>query len=271
MFRCRNFTFPIGKKTYIVGILNVTPDSFSDGGKFIDAEAAIAHAENMVSLGADIIDIGGESTRPGFAPVDAEEESRRVVPVVEKLVKKINIPISIDTTKPEVARRALAAGAHIINDIWGFQKAPELAKICKEFDAGAMLMHNADAPVSGDVMAAVIEFLKKSVQIAVKAGMAEDQIVVDPGIGFGKSHEQNLEVMDRLEELKAVGSPFLTGTSRKSMIGNVLNLPVNERLLGTAATVALSIRAGADFVRAHDVMEMKRVAMMTDAIHRRQK
>ena len=266
MFSCNGRTFPLGKKTHIVGILNATPDSFSDGGKYLDVDAAEEWARRMISDGADIIDVGGESTRPGFTPVGADEEIRRVVPIIERLAP--DVVVSIDTTKPEVARAAIGAGAHIVNDIWGFHRAPALAEICAESGAGAILTHNGDGVFSGDIMAEMKAFFKTSAFIARRAGMRGEQIVIDPGIGFGKNLEQNLEVMKRLGELKTLGFPILTGTSRKSMIGAVLDLPVGERVEGTAATVALSIAYGADFVRVHDVKEMKRVAMMTDAIVR---
>lgn len=267
-FHCRQYTLPLGKKTYIMGILNVTVDSFSDGGNYLEVEQAVARAQRMIAEGADIIDIGGESTRPGFIPVDAEEEIRRVVPVLERLVPLIKTPISIDTTKPAVARKALEAGGHIINDIWGFQKEPDLARISGEFGAGVVIMHNSDTGVYQELMTDIISFLRESAAIARRGGIKDEQIILDPGIGFGKNVNQNLEVMRRLKELGRLDFPILMGTSRKSTIGKVLDLPVHERLEGTAATVALSIAYGADFVRVHDVKEMKRVAAMTDAIIR---
>jgi dihydropteroate synthase len=267
-FRCRNYTLPLGKKTYIMGILNVTADSFSDGGNYLELAQAVERAQQMIADGADIIDIGGESTRPGFIPVNVEEEIQRVVPVVERLIPLIHAPLSIDTTKPAVAKKALEAGAHIINDIWGFQKEPDLVRISGEFDAGVVLMHNSDTGVYQELMTDIISFLRESAAIARRAGIKDEQIVLDPGIGFGKKPHQNLEVMRRLKELSVLDLPILMGTSRKSTIGKVLDLPVHERLEGTAATVALSIAYGADFVRVHDVKEMKRVAAMTDAIIR---
>jgi dihydropteroate synthase len=267
-FKCRNYKLPLGKKTYIMGILNVTADSFSDGGKYLDVEKAVEKARIMLAEGADIIDIGGESTRPGFIPVDAEEEIRRVVPVVERLVKFLPAPLSIDTTKAAVAEEALKAGAHIINDIWGFQRDAALARIIAAFVAWVILMHNSDTGAYNEIMTDIISFLRKSIEIAEGAGIKKEQIAVDPGIGFGKDIDQNLEVMRRLKELQAIGFPVLMGTSRKSTIGKVLNLPVDERLEGTAATVAVSVAFGADFVRVHDVKAMKRVAAMTDAIIR---
>jgi dihydropteroate synthase len=267
-FHCRGYRLPLGKKTYIMGILNITADSFSDGGKYLEPEAAVEKAQEMLAEGADIIDIGGESTRPGFIPVDSAEEIRRVVPVVERLAPLLQAPISIDTTKGAVAEKALEAGAHIINDIWGFQKEPELARISAAFDAGVILMHNSDTGEYQELMSDIIRFLRKSAEIAQAAGVKREAIVLDPGIGFGKDLSQNLEVMRRLKELQVLDFPVLMGTSRKSMIGKILNLPVHERLEGTAATVAVSILLGADFVRVHDVKAMKRVAAMTDAMIR---
>ncbi|MDR2796933.1 MAG: dihydropteroate synthase [Treponema sp.] len=268
MFHCRNYEFPMGTRTYIMGILNITPDSFSDGGKYQDLEAAVARAWQMVEEGADIIDIGGESTRPGFIPLDAETESRRLVPVVERLVHDLKVPISIDTTKAAVAQRTLEAGAHLINDIWGLQRDPELAKVSAAFDAGVILMHNRDNCSYQDLIGDIIAFLCKSLEIAQGAGIKRENIALDPGIGFGKDLAQNLETLGRLQELQSLGFPVLLGTSRKSMVGRVLNLPVQDRLEGTAATVALGIAYGADFVRVHDVQAMKRVAVMTDAVVR---
>ncbi|MDR1030110.1 MAG: dihydropteroate synthase [Treponema sp.] len=268
VFHCRNYEFPIGARTYIMGILNLTPDSFSDGGKYQDMEAAVERARQMVAEGADIIDLGGESTRPGFIPLDGETEIQRVVPVVERLVSELKVPISIDTTKAVVAKRALEAGAHIINDIWGLQKDPALAQVSAAFDAGVIIMHNSDSNQYQDLMGDIISFLGKSLEIAQDAGIKRKNLAVDPGIGFGKDLDQNLETMRRLRELQVFGIPLLLGTSRKSMVGKVLNLPVHDRVEGTAATVALGIAYGADFVRVHDVQAMKRVALMTDAIVR---
>jgi dihydropteroate synthase len=258
----------MGTRTYIMGILNVTPDSFSDGGKYQDMEAAVERAWQMVEEGADIIDIGGESTRPGFIPLDVETESRRLVPVVERLAHDLKVPISIDTTKAVVAKRALEAGAHLINDIWGLQRDPDLAQVSAAFDAGVILMHNSDRCSYQDLMGDIIIFLCKSLEIAQGAGIKRENIALDPGIGFGKDLSQNLETLRRLQELQALGLPILLGTSRKSMVGRVLNLPVQDRVEGTAATVALGIAYGADFVRVHDVQAMKRVAVMTDAVVR---
>ena len=279
--------FEWGKRTYIMGILNVTPDSFSGDGLLAAGDfigAALAQAERFVEEGADILDVGGESTRPGSAPIPAEEELRRVMPVVERLAREFDVPISIDTYKAEVARRALDAGAHMVNDVWGLRMDPELAGLVAKRGVPVVVMHNRSRPKDAvqeerlggryvgveyeDLMADIIRELRGSVQIALDAGVAWERIIVDPGLGFGKTVEQNLEIMDRLGELKVLGRPILVGTSRKSFIGYTLDLPPEERLEGTAATVALCIARGADIVRVHDVKEMVRVARMTDAIVR---
>lgn len=267
-FECRGYKLPLGKKTYIMGILNVTPDSFSDGGKYLSFEAAIKKARDMVKEGADIIDIGGESTRPGFSTVEAAEEIERVLPVIEILVKELKVPISIDTNKGLVAEKALEAGAHIINDIWGLQKDPLMAEIASRYNAGVIIMHNKEDKLYNVLMEEIKDFLKNSIDIAQKAGIGNSSIVIDPGIGFGKTFEHNLEVMRRLNELKDLGFSILLGTSRKSFIGQILNLPVTERVEGTAATTALGIAAGVDIVRVHDVKETYRVVKVTDAIIR---
>ncbi|WP_281170176.1 dihydropteroate synthase [Carboxydothermus ferrireducens] len=251
-----------------MGILNVTPDSFSDGGQYNDIEAAVKRARQMVAEGADIIDVGGESTRPGAEYVPPEEELRRVLPVVEALVREMNVPISVDTYKAEVAEKALEAGAHIINDVWGLQKDPRMAEVAARYGAPVVVMHNKTEAEYDDLMAEVIAFLKESIKIGVKAGIPREKIIIDPGIGFGKTLEHNLLLMKRLNELNSLGQPILLGTSRKSMIGKTLDLPVNERVEGTAATVTLGIAKGVDIVRVHDVKEMVRVAKMTDAMVR---
>jgi dihydropteroate synthase len=251
-----------------MGILNLTPDSFSDGGSYQEPQAAVERALQMVDEGADIIDLGGESTRPGFIPVDGETEIQRVVPVVERLAQDLSVPISIDTTKAAVAKRALEAGAHIINDIWGLQRDPDLARVSGAYDAGVIVMHNSEHCSYHDLMGDIVAFFCKSLDLAQAAGIKRENLALDPGIGFGKDLAQNLETLRRLEELHVLGLPILLGTSRKSLVGKVLNLPVQDRLEGTAATVALGIAYGADFVRVHDVQAMKRVAVMTDAIVR---
>ena len=270
--RCRDLSLTLGERTLIMGILNVTPDSFSDGGKFSSLEVAVAHAKEMVDEGADIIDIGGESTRPQTwdeQPLSAEEEIDRILPALERLLQEIDVPISIDTYKAETARAALKAGAHMINDIWGFLREPELAKVSAGFDVPVILMHNQkETEYEKSLMGSVISSLRQSIKIAEDAGVRPEQIVIDPGIGFGKTTQQNLEVLHHMGELRSLGKPILLGTSRKSVVGNTLNLPVDQRLEGTAATVAWGIAKGADIVRVHDVKEMSRVVRMVDAIMR---
>lgn len=266
---CKNGPLTLGERTLVMGILNFTPDSFSDGGKFNQLDMAVEHACQMVEAGADIIDVGGESTRPGSREVSAEEELDRVIPVIEALAQKIKVPISIDTYKAEVGRRAMEAGAAIINDVWGFQAEPELAEVAAKYDCPVVLMHNQKGTEYGNLMGDILLFLRKSIQIAEAAGVDPEKIIIDPGIGFGKDLEQNLEVMNRLEEFKSLGKAVLLGTSRKSMIGKVLDLPVTDRVEGTAATVALGIAKGVDIVRVHDVKEMMRTVKMTDAMVRR--
>ncbi|WP_400161839.1 dihydropteroate synthase [Brevibacillus sp. TJ4] len=257
---------PLGQRTLVMGILNVTPDSFSDGGKFVDLDQAVAHARAMVEAGADLIDIGGESTRPGFEPVGASEEMDRVLPVIRALSANLDVPISIDTYKAEVADRAIREGAHIINDVWGAKRDPHMAAVAARHRVPIILMHNRVEPNYNHFFPDFIRDLRESVQIALDAGVDHDQIILDPGIGFAKSLEQNLEAMRRLDDLVGLGYPVLLATSRKSMIGKVLDLPVEERLEGTAATVALGIAKGCHIVRVHDVKEMKRVAAMMDAM-----
>ena len=264
-----------GERTYVMGVLNVTPDSFSDGGKFLNEDAAVSRGIKMVENGADIIDIGGESTRPGAKPVGAEEELKRVVPVVEKLAAKIDKPISVDTYKSEVARRALDAGAALVNDISALRMDDDMAPLLAERDAPVILMHMRGTPQNmqenptyKSVMGEIISFLRERLQLARSKGIKMENILVDPGIGFGKTVQHNLEILRKLVELKSLGCPVVVGTSRKSFIGHTLDLPVEERLEGTAATVALSAANGANIVRVHDVKEMVRVVRMTDAILR---
>jgi len=283
--RCRDRSLPIGERTLVMGILNVTPDSFSDGGKFTDVEAAVEHAKEMVEAGADIIDIGGESTRLqgnpatysqnkptssrwGWEPLPVEEELKRIMPVLERLLEEVEVPISVDTYKSETAEVALRAGAHMINDVWGFQYDPRLAEVAAKYDVPVVLMHNQTSTEYHDLMGDIIRYLRKSIKIATDAGVRPEQIIIDPGIGFGKNPEQSLKVLRHLKELKSLGKPILLGTSRKSVIGATLNLPVEERLEGTAATVAWGIAQGVDIIRVHDVKEMVRVARMVDAIMR---
>ena len=277
--RCGNLEFHWGERTYNMGIVNATPDSFSGDGN-TDIEAAVAQGCRFVEEGADILDIGGESTRPGFAQVSVEAEIRRVVPVIERLAAMTKAPISIDTSKYEVARQALEAGAAMINDQWGLKTEPRLAELAVKNNAPIMLMSNQrdiggyDAAVGRDtanyseVMSKVIDSLRQSILVARQAGVPNENIIIDPGIGFGKTWQQDIEIIRRLRELKAIGLPILVGTSRKSLIKMVLNLPANQRVEGTAATVAISIANGADIVRVHDVKQMARVCRMTDAIVR---
>lgn len=262
--------FDYNKRTYIMGILNVTPDSFSDGGNFNSVDKALQHAKEMVNEGADIIDLGGESTRPGHSYVEADEELKRVIPVIKKLKEELDIPISVDTYKAKVADESLKLGVNMINDVWGLRKDKDMASVIAKYDAHVCIMHNQDnTEYDKDIMESIKEFLLESINIAIEAGIDKNKIVLDPGIGFGKTYEQNLEVLKRLEELKVLGYPILLGTSRKSVIGNTLDLPPKERVEGTIATTVLGIRDGVDIVRVHDVEKNLRAAKMADAIYRR--
>ncbi|WP_431809514.1 dihydropteroate synthase [Brevibacillus agri] len=263
---CGRYTLPLGERTLVMGILNVTPDSFSDGGRFVDLDHALAQARAMVEAGADIIDIGGESTRPGAEPVGEAEELDRVLPVIRRLSAELSVPLSIDTYKAAVAERALDAGAHIINDVWGAKRDPRMAGVAARRGVPIILMHNRTDTDYRDFYSDFVRDLRESVQIALQAGVREEQIILDPGIGFVKTVEQNLETMRRLDDLVALGYPVLLATSRKRMIGHVLDLPVDERVEGTAATVALGVAKGCHMVRVHDVKEMKRVTKMMDAM-----
>ncbi|HWI65880.1 MAG TPA: dihydropteroate synthase [Symbiobacteriaceae bacterium] len=253
-----------------MGILNVTPDSFSDGGQWVDVEQAIAHALQMIDEGADIIDVGGESTRPGHVTVPADEELRRVLPVIRGIRERApEAIISIDSYKAQVAEAAVEAGANMVNDVWGFLKDPEMARVAAKHQVPAVVMHNQDGTEYEDLIHDIIRSLRRSIRTAVAAGLPPELIIIDPGIGFGKTAIQNLDVMRDMAELRVLGRPILLGTSRKSTIGKVLGgLPVAERVEGTAATVALGIAHGAEIVRVHDVKHMKRIAVMTDAIVR---
>ncbi len=262
-------TIYTGQRTIIMGILNVTPDSFSDGGRFTELDASIKHALQMVEDGVDIIDVGGESTRPGYLPVSLEEELARVIPVIKQLKKETDVPISIDSYKAEVAKQALEAGAVMVNDVWGLKADPEMAAVVSSYNVPVCIMHNRKNAEYNDLLTDIMIDLQASISFAYEAGVSPDQIIIDPGIGFAKNWEENLEVMNRQEEFKSMGFPLLIGVSRKSTIGRILNLPADERLEGTAAAVAVAIAKGADIIRVHDVKEMKRVADMTDAIVRR--
>ena len=266
-----------GERTYVMGVLNVTPDSFSGDGMLGDVEGAVAQAVAFEEEGADVLDVGGESTRPpgkvygpGAIPLSVEEELGRVIPVIEQLRGALRIPISVDTYKAEVARQALAAGAAMVNDVWGLQRDPAIARVVAEAGAALVLGHNQQGTAYRDLLEDVTASLDQSMRTATNAGLPREKIIVDPGFGFAKTPEQNLEVLRRLGELRErLDRPVLIGTSRKSTIGIVLgDLPPGERLEGTAATVALGIAAGADIVRVHDVRAMARVARMSDAIVR---
>lgn len=260
------YTLPTDRRTVVMGILNITPDSFSDGGKYHQMESAMNRARQLVADGADLIDVGGESTRPGYTPVSLEEELQRVIPVIRELSQTIDVPISIDTTKAEVARQAVEAGAHIINDQWGCKKDPDMARTAAELDVPVILMHNREEARYHSLMEEVCADLMECVDIARRAGVKEERIILDPGIGFGKTHSQNLTVMNHLEQIVELGFPVLLGTSRKSLVGRTLDLPVEERVEGTGATVTLGIAKGCRMVRVHDVKEMVRFSRMTDAM-----
>ena len=271
--RCRSHTLEAGRRTLLMGIVNVTPDSFSDGGQFLDPGQAVEHGRRLAAEGADILDIGGESTRPGAEPVDAATECSRVLPVIEALASEVGIPISIDTSKADVARRALDAGASIVNDVTALRGDAEMAAAVARSEVPVVLMHMQGTPRTmqedpryDDLMGEVVGYLRASMAIAADAGVSEDQIIIDPGLGFGKSLAHNLEVLRRLGELRGLGRPILIGPSRKSMIGKVLGLPMGERAFGTAAAVAMGIARGAHIVRVHEVAAMRQVARMTDAV-----
>ncbi|PDM41734.1 MULTISPECIES: dihydropteroate synthase [unclassified Geobacillus] len=266
VLRCGDYELDLRKKTMIMGIVNVTPDSFSDGGRFYDIDRAVEHAKRLVADGADIIDIGGESTRPGAEKVSLEEELRRVIPVVKAVAQEIDVPISIDTYKAEVAKQAIEAGAHIINDVWGAKADAKMAEVAAFYDVPIILMHNRHDLQYRDLISDMISDLMESVAITKRAGVKDENIILDPGIGFAKTLEHNLEVMRRLDEFAKLGYPLLLGTSRKRFIGHVLDLPVNERVEGTGATVCLGIVKGAHIVRVHDVLPIARMAKMMDAM-----
>lgn len=262
-----NKEFNIGERTYIMGILNVTPDSFSDGGKYNSLDVAKEQVQKMIQDGADIIDVGGESTRPNHIRISDEEEIERVVPVIKMIRENFDIPVSVDTYKSKVAEAAICAGAGLINDVWGFKADDKMAEIVAKYDIPCCLMHNRDNNDYSDLMEDVKNDIKESILLAKKAGIKDENIMIDPGIGFAKNVQQNLQVMNNLEQLKELGYPILLGTSRKSTIGHVLNLPVDQREEGTMATTAVGMMKGAcDFVRVHDVLKNKRLALMIDAV-----
>lgn len=260
----REFTF--GKQVYIMGILNVTPDSFSDGGKFNDMERAMQQVKKLVDEGADIIDVGGESTRPGHEQITEEEEIQRIVPVIRQIKETYDIPVSVDTYKSKVARAALEAGADLLNDIWGFLYDEEMAVLAAQYDVPVCLMHNRDNTEYTDFVNDVVKDLEKCLAVAEKHGVKKENIMLDPGVGFGKTCEQNLMIMNHLERICEMGYPVLLGTSRKSVIGFTLDLPVTEREEGTLATTVIGAMKGCDFVRVHDVRANARALRMTEAI-----
>ncbi|NDI37039.1 dihydropteroate synthase [Chengkuizengella sediminis] len=263
---CKNRLITIGEKTLIMGILNVTPDSFSDGGKYICEETAVERALKMIDEGADIIDVGGESTRPNAETVDVNEELQRVIPIIEALKDEIQVPISIDTYKAEVAEKALNAGAHIVNDVWGLKKDRNMAAVIAKHQCPIIIMHNRNENGYNHLIEDVIFDLHESINIAHQAGIKNEQIILDPGIGFAKTYDENLTLMNHLSDIVAIGYPVLLGTSRKSMIRNVLDLPSDDVVEGTATTIVYGMMQGCQIVRVHDIKEMKRVATMTDAM-----
>jgi len=265
---CRGHWLPLGQRTLIMGILNLTPDSFSDGGRFNYLEAALNRARQLEEDGADLLDVGAESTRPGFRPVSPEEEWERLKLILPRLLQELSIPISVDTYKASVASRALDLGVQMINDIWGLQGDPKMAGVIKEHEVPVVVMHNRQKAEYRDFMAEVLQDLSQSILIADRAGIDSRKIILDPGIGFAKNLEQNLEVMQRLAEIRSLGKPLLLATSRKSMIGQVLDVPVDQRLEGTVATVVLGIAAGVDMIRVHDVRGVRPAVKMADAIVR---
>lgn len=274
--KCGDKVLQLGTRTHIMGILNVTPDSFSDGGLYAEPERALAHARDMVAAGADILDIGGESTRPGALPLSEEEELKRIIPLIERLSAELTVPISVDTYKSAVAKRAVQAGASIVNDISGLRFSPDMAKVVADSGAAVIIMHIKGTPrnmqqnpVYSDVVGEVLSYLDEGIGIAVRAGVDRGQVLIDPGIGFGKTLEHNLTILNRLDELRTLDRPIVLGTSRKKFIGAVLDIPQpDQRVDGTAATVCLGIDRGASIVRVHDVARMAQVARMTDAIVR---
>ena len=262
-----NREFDTKNETSIMGILNVTPDSFSDGGKYNSLDAALVHAEQMIQDGADILDVGGESTRPGYVQgLPEDEEIRRVIPVIRAIRQRYDIPISVDTHKSRVAQAAIEAGADLINDIWGLKYDDKMADVIAASGAACCLMHNRKEEVYDHFLEEMCEDLRQSLKIAARAGISERQIILDPGVGFGKTYEQNLEVIHHLEILHALGCPILLGTSRKSVIGLTLDLPVDQRVEGTLVTTVMAVMKGCAFIRVHDIKENKRAVQMARAI-----
>jgi dihydropteroate synthase len=264
--QCGSYTLDYGKKTLIMGVLNVTPDSFSDGGKYNTIDNAVRRATEMVEQGVDIIDIGGESTRPGYTPISVEEELSRLIPIIEAITKSVPVPLSIDTFKAETAKETIKAGAHIINDIWGAKADPNMGKVAAELKVPIILQHNRDNNQYQSFFRDCLNDIYESISIVKKAGVKDEQIILDPGIGFAKDLSNDLEMMRNLDTFVALGYPVLLGPSRKRMIGGVLDLPVNERLEGTGAAVCFGIQKGCQIFRVHDVKEISRMAKMMDAM-----
>ena len=267
--------FEFGSRTYVMGILNVTPDSFSGDGVYQDAGVALETAERFLAQGADIIDVGGESTRPGAEPISLEEEIKRTIPVIERLAKKLRVPISVDTKKADLARRALDKGATIVNDITGLDSDKDMRKVAARYNASVVIMHIKGSPlqmqqnpVYENLIEEIIERLSFLVKEAERSGIRKENIIIDPGIGFGKTFEHNLEILNNLSRFKALGKPVLVGPSRKSFIGNILGAPPKERLFGTIAAAAIAVENGVDIIRAHDVSAIKQAVMVADAIVR---
>ncbi len=263
-----NKDFDIQNHTYVMGILNVTPDSFSDGGRYDHLDAALKHAEQMIREGADIIDVGGESTRPGYVKISDEEEIERVVPVIEALKEKFDVPISLDTYKSKVADAGLGAGADLLNDIWGLKYDEKIADVIASYQKPCCLMHNREKAEYDMFLEEVLDDLRETVRLAKNAGIADDQIILDPGIGFGKNYEHNLTALNHLERFRCLGYPVLLGTSKKSVIGLTLDIPAGERTAATVATTALAVMKGCAFVRVHDVKENVHAVKMMEAILR---
>jgi len=261
-----NREFQTKGHTYVMGILNVTPDSFSDGGKWADKDCALRHAEKMIYEGADILDVGGESTRPGYTLISAEEEIERVVPVIEALKKNFDVPVSLDTYKGPVAKAGAEAGADLINDIWGLKYDDKIATVIAKNSLPCCLMHNRKEPKYEDFMQEVAADLAETIHLAEQAGISDDKIILDPGVGFAKTYEQNLEILHCMEELHMFGYPLLLGCSRKSVIGQTLDLPVEQRMEGTLVTTVMAVMKGCMFVRVHDVKENVRAVKMAEAI-----
>lgn len=266
--RIGNREFDTKNHTYVCGILNVTPDSFSDGGKWTDMDRALRQVEAMLDQGMDFLDIGGESTRPGYTPVPAEEEIRRVIPVIRAVKERFDVPVSLDTYKAETARAGIEAGADLINDIWGLKKDPEMARVVAAGKAACCLMHNREKAEYGEFLPDLFSDLEESLKLAERAGIPRDKILLDPGVGFGKTYENNLEVLARLEEFQRWGLPVLLGCSRKSVIGLTLDLPADQREEGTIVTTVMAVMKGISFVRVHDVEKNVRAVRMAEAILR---